>query len=118
MNIAELKNRLSALLHRVRAGEEMVVRDRNLPIARIVPFHGEELDPGELSLVAAGQMTLPQQQLDHEQFWRIGGRMKRSPKTARAIQRAIAADRKDYAGILGHKRDHSHLRSRAKRQRG
>ena len=118
VNIAELKDRLSSFLHRVRAGEELVIRDRNLPIAKIVPLHGEDSDPEELSLVASGHMTLPTQQFDQKRFWSIGGRMKKSPKLAKAIQQAIAADRKDYAGLLGHKRDHSHLRTRAKRQRG
>ena len=118
VNIAELKDHLSSFLQRVRAGEEFVIRDRNLPIAKIVPLHGEDGDPEELSLVASGHMTLPKRELNQKQFWSIGGRMKRSPKIAQAIQEAIAADRKDYAGFLGHKRDHSHLRTRAKRQRG
>jgi len=55
--------------------------------------------------------------LDQQRFWSIGGRMKKSAKTAKAIRLAIAADRKDYAGVLGHKRDHSHLRARTKRTR-
>jgi prevent-host-death family protein len=118
VNIAELKDRLSSFLHRVRAGEELVIRDRNLPIAKIVPLHGQDGDPEELSLVASGHMTLPAQQLDQKRFWRIGGQMKRSPKITKAIGQVIATDRKDYAGLLGHKRDHSHLRTRAKRQRG
>jgi hypothetical protein len=75
-------------------------------------------DPEELLLVASGQMAVPKHRLDHKRFWSIGRRMKKSPKTAKVIQKAIAADRKDYAGLLGHKRDHSHLRTRAKRQRG
>ena len=33
VNIAELKARLSSYLQRVRAGEEIVTRDRNLPVA-------------------------------------------------------------------------------------
>ena len=118
VNIAELKDQLSSFLHRVRAGEELVIRDRNLPIAKIVPLHSEDGDREELALVAAGHMTLPTKQLDQKKFWGIGGRMKKSAKIAKAIQQAITADRKDYAGLLGHKRDHSHLRARAKRQRG
>jgi antitoxin (DNA-binding transcriptional repressor) of toxin-antitoxin stability system len=34
VNIAELKNRLSLYLKEVRAGEEIVIRDRDLAIAR------------------------------------------------------------------------------------
>jgi prevent-host-death family protein len=35
VNIAELKNRLSLYINEVKAGEGILVRDRNLPIARI-----------------------------------------------------------------------------------
>jgi prevent-host-death family protein len=118
VNIAELKDRLSSFLHRVRAGEELVIRDRNLPIAKIVPLHGGDAELEELSLVASGQMTLPRRKLDQKHFWTIGARIKRSRKTTNAIQRTIAAEREDYGGVLGHKRDHTHLRAGAKRQRG
>jgi prevent-host-death family protein len=104
VNIAELKDQLSSFLHRVRAGEEIVIRDRNLPIAKIVPLHCADGDTEELSLVASGHMTLPTQQLDQKRFWSIGERMKKGPKIAKAIQLAIAAERKEYAGLLGHKR--------------
>lgn len=117
VNIAELKDRLSSFLHRVRAGEEIVIRDRNLPIAKIVPLHGEDMDPEEISLVASGQMALPKQKLDQKRFWAAGGGVKGNRNLAGAIQRAIAADREDYDSLLGHKRDHSHLRAGAKRKR-
>ena len=118
VNIAELKDQLSGFLRRVRAGEELVVRDRNLPIAKIIPVRGEDMHPEERSLVASGQMTLPRQELDQKRFWSIGGGMKKDPRVAKAIARAIATDREDYAGLLGHKRDDSHLRARAKHPRG
>ncbi len=38
VNIATLKNNLSRHLARVRRGGEIVVYDRNTPVARIVPF--------------------------------------------------------------------------------
>lgn len=114
VNIAQLKDQLSSFLHRVRAGEELIVRDRNIPIARIVPLHSEDGAPEELSLVANGHMTLPAKRLDQKRFWSIGGRIKKNAKLAKAIRQAIAADRKDYAGLLGHKRDRSHLRTRPK----
>jgi prevent-host-death family protein len=114
VNIAELKNQLSSFLYRVREGEELIVRDRNLPIAKIIPLGSDDMDPEELSLVASGQMTLPKQELDQERFWAIGGGIKRSAGLAGAIEQAIAADREEDAGFLGHKRDHSHLRPRAK----
>jgi prevent-host-death family protein len=36
-SISELKNRLSAYLDRVRAGETVVVTDRGIPVARLEP---------------------------------------------------------------------------------
>ena len=60
VNIADLKNNLSAWLEQVRNGEELVVKDRNKPIARLVPLAaGEDLDAEEEALVAAGLMRLP-----------------------------------------------------------
>ena len=60
VNIADLKNNLSAHLERVRAGEELIVKDRNRPIARLMPLtSGEDLDAEEKALVAAGLMRLP-----------------------------------------------------------
>jgi prevent-host-death family protein len=37
-NIAELKNRISEYLAAVENGEEIEVRKRNVPIARIIPL--------------------------------------------------------------------------------
>jgi len=58
VNIADLKNNLSAYLEQVRNGLELIVKDRNRPIARLLPL-GEDLDAEEESLVAAGLMRLP-----------------------------------------------------------
>jgi len=38
-NIGEFKNRLSRYLSFVEQGEEIEVRKRNIPIARVVPIH-------------------------------------------------------------------------------
>ena len=38
VQIAELKNHLSAYLRKVRTGEEVVICDRKTPIAQIVPL--------------------------------------------------------------------------------
>lgn len=60
VNIADLKNNLSAWLEQVKNGEELVVKDRNKLIARIMPLvAGEDLDAEEEALVAAGLMRLP-----------------------------------------------------------
>lgn len=69
VNIAELRNNLSAYLEQVRNGEEFVVKDRNRPIARLLPLaSGGDLDAEEEALVAAGQMWLPTAEKSDD-FW-------------------------------------------------
>lgn len=64
VNVAELKNRLSKYLRFAKGGEEVVIRDRNLPVAKLVPFSAEGADDQELALVAAGKLRLPKTRLD------------------------------------------------------
>lgn len=57
VNIADLKNQLSTYLNQVRSGEEIIIKDRNLPIAKIVPLSlADDTDAEELALIASGQM--------------------------------------------------------------
>jgi prevent-host-death family protein len=74
VNIGTLKNELSAYLKYVRNGEEVVVRDRNVPIARILPFTlpDDADDDAEVAhLVATGQMKLPTREMDWDAFWAL-----------------------------------------------
>lgn len=71
VNVAKLKNQLSKYLSFAKQGEEIVVRDRNLPIAKLVPFVPENADEQELLLVAQGKMRLPEVQLDLKQLLKI-----------------------------------------------
>lgn len=71
VNIADLKNNLSAHLERVRAGEELLVKDRNRPIARLVPLAaGENVDAEEMEMAAAGLIRLPTSDLPAS-FWKM-----------------------------------------------
>jgi prevent-host-death family protein len=71
VNIAELKNRLSVYLNEVRAGKEILVRDRNLPIAKIVPLRRLPQDDGELlHLEAQGKIRLGEGPIDNA-FWNL-----------------------------------------------
>jgi len=60
VNVAALKNRLSHYLREVRRGEEILIRDRNVPIARIVPLSDDE-DAELMELAALGLVRLPEQ---------------------------------------------------------
>jgi prevent-host-death family protein len=66
VNIGELKNQLSGYLQFVRNGEEIVIRDRSVPVARILPFlHGSGWEQ-EVQLVASGAMKTPEEEMDWE----------------------------------------------------
>jgi prevent-host-death family protein len=54
VNIADLKARLSAFIQHVREGEEVLVCERNRPVARIVPCHLEDYSEQEKRLIARG----------------------------------------------------------------
>jgi prevent-host-death family protein len=55
VKISELKKNLDEFLDEVRQGEELVIRDRNRPIAKIIPlFPAEDEDAEEARLEAAG----------------------------------------------------------------
>lgn len=71
VNVAELKNSLSKYLTFAKAGEEIIIRDRNLPVAKLVPFESEDVSDEELRLVAAGIMRLPKVQLNVDELFKI-----------------------------------------------
>ena len=71
VNVAELKNRLSKYLGFAKSGEEIVIRDRNLPVAKLVPFFAEGASDQELLLVGAGKMRLPKARLDVKELLKI-----------------------------------------------
>lgn len=69
-NVAELKNRLSAYLQFVREGEEILVKDRNQPIARISPYKQTEQSEDERQLVASGALRMPEEETANwDEFW-------------------------------------------------
>ena len=59
VNIGELKARLSAHIRVVRDGEEVLVCDRNRPVARIVPCRLENRTEQERRLIARGILVPP-----------------------------------------------------------
>jgi prevent-host-death family protein len=91
VNVAELKNQLSKYLTFAKGGEEVVIRDRNLPVAKLVPFSSEGADEQELKLVAAGKLRLPKMRLNVKRLSTIATG---SVVGNKAIQ-AITADREE-----------------------
>ena len=58
-----------------KSGEEIVIRDRNLPAQNqfndLVPFPAEQATEDELLLVAAGKMRLPKRPLNLDELLKI-----------------------------------------------
>ena len=86
-NIADLRNRLTQYLREVRAGEEIIVRDRNRPIAKIVPFTVDE-DDDDAALVAAGLMRQGTGKFPAS-FWRT----RRPAVPLEVVVASVSADR-------------------------
>ena len=102
VNIAELKNRLSAYLQEVRSGEEIIIRDRNLPVAKLVPLGPIDVSAEELVLVASGELQLPSEKLNERTFWSIGADNPLTGPSIAAALRSVSEDREERdAGLLG-----------------
>ena len=89
VTIAELKNRLGVYLNDVKAGEEILVRDRNQPVARIVPLiRSRDEDEELLALASQGKLRLGEGLLE-ESFWEMP-----APRVpAAALRRAVEQER-------------------------
>ena len=100
VNIAELKNRLSHYLRQVREGDEILIRDRNRPVAKIVPLsETDDLAAEELALAAAGKLRLGQEPLRLSSFLSL-------PRGRTSLTRAakvVEDEREEHErGLLGH----------------
>jgi prevent-host-death family protein len=69
VNISDLKARLSAHIRVVRDGEEVLVCDRNKPVARIVPCCLDGFSERERRLVARGVLAPPLNQRRASVSW-------------------------------------------------
>lgn len=72
VSVTELRNRLRTYLSRVRAGEEILIRDRKLAIAKIVPLSKtDDFDEELLEMAAQGLVRLPEESLDLKSFFAL-----------------------------------------------
>jgi prevent-host-death family protein len=69
VKISDLKAQLSAHIQWVRDGEEVLVCDRNQPVARIVPCRLEDQPVRERQLIARGILTPPLQKRSSPVSW-------------------------------------------------
>ena len=73
-NICTLKSQFSAYLRYVRNGEEVIICDRGVPFARIVPIElPEDYGTEKTRLVAAGILRPPidPKPMDWKAFWAL-----------------------------------------------
>ncbi len=80
VQIADLKNNLSAYLRKVRTGEEVIICDRKSPVAKIVPLNTNDFDLEEQELIAKGLMLPPQKPFDADAFFAIGKGIRIPPR--------------------------------------
>lgn len=88
LTIANLRKRLSQYLREVRAGEEIIVRDRQRPIAKIIPFTVEDDAADDAALVTAGLMRKGTGRLPST-FWKA----RRSSVSLKTVVAAVTSDR-------------------------
>jgi prevent-host-death family protein len=69
VNISDLKARLSAHIQFVKDGEEVLVCDRNKPVARIVPCQLEDQSERERRLIARGVLVPPKRKRRSPVSW-------------------------------------------------
>ncbi|MBF2001740.1 MAG: type II toxin-antitoxin system Phd/YefM family antitoxin [Synechococcales cyanobacterium C42_A2020_086] len=58
VNIHQAKTNLSRLLSRVERGEEIIISNRGIPVAKLVPFHPSSNRRASLGL-DRGRFTIP-----------------------------------------------------------
>lgn len=72
VNVTELRQHLSAYLSRVRGGEEILIRDRKLPVAKLVPLaRTGDFDEELQQMVAQELVRMPEQSLDLNSFFAL-----------------------------------------------
>jgi prevent-host-death family protein len=96
VQIGDLKNHLSTYLRDVRMGEEIIVRDRNQPVARIVPYVPDSIEEQEKLLITQGILRPPKNRAADRDKWVKEFLAKPRPKVSReAIMRAILEEREE-----------------------
>ena len=96
VQIGDLKNHLSAHLRDVRKGEEIIVRDRNEPVARIVPYIPDSIEEQEKLLIAQGILKPPKNpSKDRQKFWEEFWSMPSADLDNEAAKRAVLKEREE-----------------------
>jgi prevent-host-death family protein len=92
VNIAELKDKLSAYLEEVEKGEEILIINRKKPVARVTRVSPEEQDQEEWDLIAEGKLKLPEKNLSAAYLKRFLSARKPEVQAGSTLD-ALSADR-------------------------
>lgn len=95
VSITEAKNTLSALLDRVRAGETIVITDRDVGIAQLAPLNGSPYDTDEdriARLVRKGLAVPPKR--DPREVWAELDKMPRA-RARESVVEALLEERRE-----------------------
>jgi len=96
VQIGDLKNHLSAHLREVRKGEEIIVNDRNLPVARIIPYVPESIEEQQRILIAQGILRPSKNPpKESEKFWEEFWAMPSADLDDEAAKRAVLEEREE-----------------------
>lgn len=95
VQIGDLKNKLSGYLREVRKGEEIIVRDRNLPVAKIIPYVPDDPEEQERILIATGAMTPRRSKEPREEFLKRFWAMPRPKVPGRIAIQALLDEREE-----------------------
>ena len=88
--VSELKSRLSAYLKKVRAGETVLILDRNQPVAKIEPATAGDDPRGRLAVLAREGLIKPAEK-------RVPMRMLKSrpPAPSKSVLEALLKERRE-----------------------
>jgi prevent-host-death family protein len=88
--VAELKARLAAYLRIVKSGSEILVTDRGVPVAKLVPMDARRMqETRRLRLAAAGLLVLGKGAMPKELLDPPSG----DPRAGRGVLAALLAER-------------------------
>ena len=94
VNIAELKDKLSAYLEHVARGEELLIINRKKPVARLTRVVPEDDEQEDWDLVAEGKLKLPEKTLTAAYLKRFLSARKPEVEEGTTLD-ALNADRED-----------------------
>jgi len=90
VTISELKNRLSAYLKKVRAGQSVLILDRDLPVARLERVEGSARGDDRLTRLERAGLLRRSRHAPRVKELRAP-----APKSARSVTQALLDERRE-----------------------